>query len=399
MEESGTYDGDLDQFRSQWKREIEESQQRGESSNESSREKMARNLFLEGIELEKSRKYFEAIRCYRRAVQLEPNIELKVYQTFRESEQSKDDHAGSSYSKNSDKSEHVVEAGIEDLVECFQKQLSLENKPVCESNFGQGTIRTEKHISVLPMEILLLILKYVVSNDLDMKSLERFGRVCKGFFLLSRDPEIWRLACQKVWKNNISLTDSSWRDVFIKRPRVLFDGCYICKINYQRLGENSFQDQFYRPVQIVEYFRLIRFLPNGDLFMMTSADELQASVNKFKNVKSASQSRDILKGHYHYQDNHVLIVIKKMSSMVSSQKFKRKNIENENCLTFFIEQEICDTPKKKFAKLLWKNYSVSQIINGQEITSDYDLRSSAKYPPFFFSHVKSFHNESSESLQ
>lgn len=88
----------------------------------------------------------------------------------------------------------------------------------------------------------------------------------------------------------------TWRDIFINRCRVKFDGCYISKITYQRLGENSFQDQFYRPVQIVEYFRLIRFFPNGDLFTMTSADELQVSVNKLKNKRSAMQSREILKG-------------------------------------------------------------------------------------------------------
>ena len=205
---------------------------------------------------------------------------------------------------------------------------------------------------------------------------------------------------QKVWKNNVSPATESltWREIYINRCRVLFDGCYICKINYQRLGENSFQDQFYRPVQIVEYFRLIRFFADGTLFMTTSADELQNSVNRLKNPKIAMQSREILKGNYHYQDNHVLIVIKKNSSSVT-QKYKRKNIENDNCLTFFMELEIGDSPRRNFAKLSWKNYSVSQLSNNQEISSDYDLRSSAKYPPFFFSHVKSFFTECNECLQ
>lgn len=404
MEESGNSKDELHQFRSQWKREIEGSQQRSESGspNESSREKLAKKLFLEGIELEKSRKYFEAIRLYRRAVQLEPNIEFKVYQSTRENEQySKEDYTnGGLSSRNFEKSEIEESNAIDDLLESFQRQLSLENKPICESSYGAGTIRTGKHISALPVEILLLILKYVVSNDLDMRSLERFGSVCKGFYVLSRDAEIWKLACQKVWKNNVSLTDESWRDVFINRSRVLFDGCYICKISYQRLGENSFQDQFYRPVQLVEYFRLIRFFANGDVFMMTSADELQVSVNKLKNAKNAYQSREVLKGHYHYQDDHVLIVIKKSTIGSSNimQKFRRKNSDNENYLTFFMELEIGNTSKKKFSKLMWKNYSVSQVINNQEISSDYELQSS-KYPPFFFSHVKSFHIESNECLQ
>lgn len=406
MEESGSAADDLKNFRNQWRREIEESQQRDSSSNETSRELMAKTLFLEGIELERSRKYFEAIKLYRRAVQLEPNIEYKVYQaTLAENEQK------AAYSKAiASSSKGIMETSqievdddeedLDDLIESFQKELSIGNKPICETSYLPGTIKTGKHISALPVEVLLLILKYVVTNDLDMKSLERFGRVCKGFFLLSRDPEIWKLACLKVWKNNVSPASEilTWREIFINRCRVLFDGCYICKINYQRLGENSFQDQFYRPVQIVEYFRLIRFFADGTLFMMTSADELQNSVNRLKNPKIAMQSREILKGNYHYQDNHVLIVIKKNPTNVT-QKYKRKNIEIDNCLTFFMELEIGNSPRRNFAKLSWKNYSVSQISNNQEISSDYDLRSSAKYPPFFFSHVKSFLTESNECLQ
>jgi F-box protein 9 len=405
MEESGSVDDDLKNFRNQWRREIEESQQREESSNESSRENMARKLFLEGIELERSRKYFEAIKLYRRAVQLEPNIEYKVYQaTLAENEQQKAGFsksiAGSSGIIEHSQNANDDDEDIDDLIESFQKDLALENKPICESSFLPGTIKSGKHISALPVEVLLLILKYVVSNDLDMKSLERFGRVCKGFFLLSRDPEIWKLACYKVWKNNVSpaIESLTWREIFINRCRVLLDGCYICKISYQRLGENSFQDQFYRPVQIVEYFRLIRFFADGTLFMMTSADDLQNSVNRLKNPKIAMQSRDILRGNYHYQDNHVLIVIKKSPTNVT-QKYKRKNIESDDCLTFFMELEIGNSPRRNFAKLSWKNYSVSHISNKQEISTDYDLRSSAKYPPFFFSHVKSFLTESNNCLQ
>lgn len=405
MEESGSVDDDLKNFRNQWRREIEESQQRDESGNESSREKIARKLFLEGIELERSRKYFEAIKLYRRAVQLEPNIEYKVYQaTLAENEQkagfSKSIASSSKGILENAQNENDDEDDIDDLIESFQRDLALENKPICESSYAPGTIRSGKHISALPVEVLLLILKYVVSNELDMKSLERFGRVCKGFFLLSRDPEIWRLSCYKVWKQNISPTVDSltWREIFINRCRVLLDGCYICKINYQRLGENSFQDQFYRPVQIVEYFRLIRFFADGTLFMMTSAEDLQNSVNRLKNPKMAMQSREILKGNYHYQDNHVLIVIKKSQTNVT-QKYKRKNVESDDCVTFFMELEIGNSPRRNFAKLSWKNYSVSHISNNQEISSDYDLRSSAKYPPFFFSHVKSFLIESNDCLQ
>ena len=53
------------------------------------------------------------------------------------------------------------------------------------------------HISALPMEIILYVLRWVVSSDLDLRSLEMCSRVCRGFYLCSRDPEIWRLACAR----------------------------------------------------------------------------------------------------------------------------------------------------------------------------------------------------------
>jgi hypothetical protein len=51
----------------------------------------------------------------------------------------------------------------------------------------------------------------------------------------------------------------SWRKMFIERPRLHFNGCYISKTTYVRNGENSFQDQFYRPWHIVEYYRYLRY--------------------------------------------------------------------------------------------------------------------------------------------
>ena len=75
--------------------------------------------------------------------------------------------------------------------------------------------------------------------------------------------------------------------------------------------------------------------------------------------------------------------------------------EDERTLTFFLELEISSSSKKrKFTKLLWKSYSVSQIKeDGIVFNSNYDLRSTSKYPPFYFSYVKSYHAFSSDCLQ
>lgn len=398
MEENGNQIVDevvLSEFRNQWRQELQEGPQ---TSEERSLEDQAKSLFQQGVDLERKGKCFEAIRRYRRAIQLVPDIEFKWYTQNTQQKASRDDKNNNKKSKEGSAEPGTssdINDTVDDLAEIFQRELSMENKAVCESAFGAGTISTGLHISCLPVEVFLLILKWLVSNDLDFKSLERFGRVCKGFYLLSRDQEIWRLACIKVWGANVSPT-STWREMFMTRPRVNFNGCYISKINYQRYGENSFQDQFYRPVQIVEYFRLIRFLPNGKLLMMTSADELQLSVSKLKNIQNSMQARDVLKGEYHFQDSTVLIVMKKQQS--THQKFKRKIIDDDS-VTFFLELEIHDTNKRKNTKLMWKNYTICHLRNGEEMSSDFDLRSSSKYPPFYFSPVKSYHLESNECLK
>lgn len=405
MEDNGNNNA-LEEFRNHWRQELQGVQNEGETSESRNSDlDQAQALFMEGVELERKGKCLEAIRSYRLAVQIEPNIESKIYQLSQQ-QKLKDDainnnnKASRSTSPDFDdeNGDSCGEEAIDDLLELFQRDLTLNNKRICETSLGNNVLSTTTHISCLPVEVFLTILKWLVSNDLDLRSLERFGKVCKGFFLLSRDTELWRLACTKVWGNDVSMpiSPSSWRDMFLNRMRVNFNGCYISRIIYQRYGESSFQDQFYRPVQTVEYFRLIRFLPNGQLIMMTSADELQTSINRLKNVQNAYQSRDILRGNYRYQDNYALIVIKKHQPL---SKLKRRNIiEDRNALTFFLELEIQDTTRRKFSKLMWKHYSVSQFRNDGEFTSDFDLRSSSKYPPFFFSFVKSFHNESSECL-
>jgi len=71
----------------------------------------------------------------------------------------------------------------------------LSNAPsFCEPSYVQRAT----HISSLPYEIILLILRWVVSRDLDVRSLEMCSLVSRGFYLCSRDPEIWRLICQRL---------------------------------------------------------------------------------------------------------------------------------------------------------------------------------------------------------
>lgn len=202
----------------------------------------------------------------------------------------------------------------------------------------------------------------------------------------------------------------SWRQMFLERERILFNGCYISKTTYLRMGENSFQDQYYRPVQLVEYYRYIRFLPDGTVLMMTNSDEPTQGVTKLKNLHLVRP--DVLKGHFRLYGSTLSIVVGKQQHQhsklinstaggVFSRQNKRGGTAHEdsafNNTKYCIEFRILNTSKRKFAQLVWLHYSVVQTRNKHEITSEFELTPS-KYPPLWFSPVRSYHLDSDAPL-
>lgn len=201
---------------------------------------------------------------------------------------------------------------------------------------------------------------------------------------------------------------SSWRQMFIERERILFSGCYISKTTYLRMGENSFQDQYYRPVQLVEYYRYIRFLPDGTLLMMTSSDEPQQGVTKLKNMQHIRP--EILKGQYRLFGSTLSIVVSKQQQQSkfinnpSSGGYARHRRGSSaydesafNSTKYCIEFRILNTSKRKFAQLVWLHYSIVQTRNKHETTSEFELTPS-KYPPLWFSPVRSYHLDADAPL-
>lgn len=347
------------------------------------------------------------MRSYRKAIQIVPDIEFRIY----ESTKLQNNQNENLKSENSNKLDDDIEEDVED--ECLDGvdlmlrfKLALQkNERMIEKLMDKGVIlSSDIHFGDLPTEIILYILRWVVSADLDMISLEKCSEVCKGLYICARDPEIWRQACAKVWGVNLGiLTGSpfiSWREMFMKRPRVQYNGCYISKTSYLRSGENSFQDQFYRPIQLVEYYRYLRFFPDGKVFMMTSAEDPMISVNKLKQKNTIRN--DILTGQYRLHNNIISIILKRSKPL---QKFdnhrnRRANIldsGDSNMHTFYIEMEIQSSKKRQFCQLQWKQYSIIQIKNNRETHTDFEI-TPQKYPSFWFSRVKSYHAEADTPL-
>ncbi|XP_055534785.1 F-box only protein 9 [Wyeomyia smithii] len=412
----------LDEFREKWQQELKKDNTScsslGKSDALSSNELMdkenlsieqqAKVWFIQGTELERAGKVFEAMRFYRRAVQLVPDIEFKVYDRVSVKQQHRSNKPSSEVEQLTSS---LIETNLQvnenlektDMVLRFQTLLAKSGKLFeTASSADRMLIVTSAHFSDLPMEVILYILHWVVSSELDLKSLERFSSVCRGFYLLARDQEIWKKACVRVYGINVGNLAGSpfatWREMYINRPRVHFHGCYISRTSYLRLGENSFQDQFYRPVQLVEYYRYFRFFADGKVLMLTSPDDPQSCVSKLK-ARHPMQS-EILKGHYRLHNDEVIIAAQRNRLSTQNQRpGRKKEIESEyGQQTFYLELKIVSTSKRTFSQLHWRQYSMIQLRNNQEKTTTFDL-APTKYPPLYFSHVKSYHQESDGPLK
>lgn len=264
----------LTSFREEWQKELQGLIHKRTNKNKTKNvelselendETKARRLFLKGIDMERSGKVYEAIQFYRRAVQLVPDIEFRLDESIKNKarvdvDQIENDLLNTNISTQ-EKDVDNIESDDEISSQWTLLQRVQRKMYKCDFLSSPKIEQKELHISALPTEILLYILRWVVSRDLDLRSLEMFSQVCRGFYLCARDSEIWKSACERAWGLNcggLMGIYSSWREMFLERARLHYNGCYISKTTYIRQGESSFQDQFYRPWHLVAYYRYLR---------------------------------------------------------------------------------------------------------------------------------------------
>ncbi|XP_007934468.1 F-box only protein 9 [Orycteropus afer afer] len=338
-----------------------------ESESPAETDLQARELFLKAVEEEQNGALYEeiAIKFYRRAMQLVPDIEFKI--TYTRSPDG--DGVGNSYMEDNDDDNKMA-----DLLSYFQQQLTFQESmlKLCQPELESS----QTHVSgeslegwfsfaVLPMEVLMYIFRWVVSSDLDLRSLEQLSLVCRGFYICARDPEIWRLACLKVWgRSCIKLAPyTSWREMFLERPRVRFDGVYISKTTYIRQGEQSL-DGFYRAWHQVDYYR-------------TDA---------------------ILLGHYRLSqdaDNQTkvfAVITKKKEEKPLDYKYRyfRRVPVQEAEQSFHVGLQLCSSGHQRFNKLIWIHHSchVTYKSTGETAVTAFEI--DKMYTPLFFARVRSY---------
>ncbi|XP_052096986.1 F-box only protein 9-like isoform X2 [Mytilus californianus] len=389
----------LENFRQQWKQELMKKHNDTNDSNTNANqtptvEEEAKFLFYKGMKLEQSGHLYEAIKYYREATHLDSEIEFKCYSSGKSPRERQESES----SVGSIDQDEILD---DDLVTHFQK-LQIDHRKICQQQFEQNAT----HISVLPVELLIYIFKWVVSPDLDIKQLEILSEVSRGFHICARDDGIWRQICSRTWGPNTGKLRKyvSWRNMFINRPHVLFNGCYISRTSYMRVGEKSL-DSFYKPWHLVEYFRYMRFFPDGVMLMMSSSEDPYTTLSKLRSESTREQG--LLKGRYRFNGDRITSVLKRVKTKDSSLNYypwkrqPRQQIDpNDMEQTFQVEMEIQNHKDRCHAKLVWLHYSVTTCYKatGQLNETDFELNNK-NYPPLLFSRVLSYTAESESPLE
>nr|XP_026498476.1 F-box only protein 9 isoform X1 [Vanessa tameamea] len=404
---------ELTVFRRQWKKELESTPsaqhesrslvkkevKKEEPLNE---EDKAKQLFLRGVELERSRKLYEAIQHYKRALQILPDVERRLY---NDSDLRDDTPEEESVIVESIQGALAVESDDEDAVEGEDLLTRLQRILARKGQLCEPEYPTKGgHISWLPYEVLQLVLRWVVGADLDAASLERAGAACRGLLVAARAPELWRCVCVRTWGIECGTPRAhgytNWRHMYVERVRLNLHGCYISKTTYLRHGENSFQDHLYRPWYLIDYYRYLRFFPEGLVLMYTTAEEPAACVGHLK-YRDTKNNPGIVSGHYRLVGDTVVILIKKASnekklSQASNTRFRarRKELHEQHEQVFQMELQVRSVRRRRNWQLVWRRYAVS---TRRDQWSAFELAPS-KFPPFAFSAVRAYTADSSAPL-
>lgn len=144
--------------------------------------------------------------------------------------------------------------------------------------YGQW-LGKSRHIEVklapvqeLPDEVIIKVFE-----KLSATTVSRCGMVCKQWRRHAESPQLWQRLCTAAFvhtsvEKNVSLMRTaygqSWKRMYIERPHIRFDGIYVSRNTYIRVGAVHWDIK--NPVHLVVYYRYYRFFPDGTVLTRTS---------------------------------------------------------------------------------------------------------------------------------
>ncbi|KAI9311287.1 hypothetical protein BX666DRAFT_1868275 [Dichotomocladium elegans] len=375
---------------------LEDESDEAEAMDQAPKEESAMDLYIAAVDSEREGRLGEALASYRRAFRMDPDIDhayKRHYQThiapiFKSTSSTAANASAVSGVAKKNKAEddifrHIVPIGneyvappatrkdpLEDLILEFSKQ-SIEYRPFIDYK--------PVHVAKLPSEIMLHVLQHLVLHS--VSTVANFSLVCKKFFLLTREPALWRFGCEHAFRSPYmsmkasriyqeeyvyKIYEGHWMRMFIERPRIRYDGVYISTCHYIRPGSN--ENTYNQPVHLVTYYRYIRFFPDGTILKYLSTDEPSLVVRQ---LNRDFERRQVFRGHFEQLEGRIYV---EMKDWLRPREDFRMTLE------------IKSTHRGRHNKLQWVEYS-SYTDGRVEDESPYDLK---MMKPYFFSGVRSY---------
>ncbi|KAK3335419.1 hypothetical protein B0T19DRAFT_350329 [Cercophora scortea] len=195
-----------------------------------------------------------------------------------------------------------------------------------------------------------------------------------------------------------ALYSSSWQRMFRLRPRIRFNGCYICTVNYIRPGQaSSNQFTWNSPVHIVTYYRYLRFFRDGSVLSLLTTAEPADVVHHLTREAAALHAggaaahlpsivvQSVLKGRWRLAtlaDNPAASVSEAEGDLV---------VETEGVSKYIYRLDLSlrsggRSTGPKNNKLVWRGFYSFNRLTGD--VAEFALGDRSK--PFTFSRVKSY---------
>lgn len=446
---------ELDSFRQRWKRELEvkrpseppdvidrtvsndgaskenrivtlDTQSRDSRNDANDVYALAKKLFLMGVDLEQDEMHHESIRYYKQAMHLYPDIERQIFREQCEASvklsNANKDTCEQSTGNDIEPLDHDIDLPILEKVKDAFQESSRDGFGCC---YPANKLKTgAMHIRDLPHDLILVIFRYVIGEELDLASLESLGLVCRGFYIITHDPSLWRSICYTTWPaNTLSVTvqqsgdnlkNMDWKQLYLTRPRVNFDGVYISRTRYIRQGDVGFQDITYRPFHIVRYYRYLRFFPDNRVLLLTTNEEPDKIIPIFRHALHAKQfasELSILEGTYELIDEDELIIkaerdFTQENNQTQHQTYNQRrqarfhwSRQTPLRQNFYMKFRLKTSESRPYTNnvLKWLEYSIlAKTEIGNELT-EFDV-SPDTFPSLTFSRVKKFNLKLSRPL-
>lgn len=263
----------------------------------------------------------------------------------------------------------------------------------------------------LPREILAYILRWLVSDKLDVVALYNWSLVCKEFHSLSEDEILWHAVCQRIWGGQVNKRSClTWKDLYLHRPHVHTHGVYVSRTTYVRAGDSA--SAFYKPYYYVEYFRILRFLPGGEILMLTTPEDPREVVHKL--TTKTKKVQGLLFGNYSIHSEEAgkkgqtavvtatletCYVPKEVVSSRNARARRQAASAPKISNVYNLELQLLSTSSnRRFNKLVWLHHSCCTRYGDSPnvSTNIYDI--SRQYPALYFNQTRCFNALSQRPL-